>query len=111
MSAFETTYNIIGLSAHAPSDEELEAGAEPLVTVNITPGLMLPMENPQAPGQPIVVPLGQIRYRINGEACIEFGETLINEGQRMPKRSKVDIVSSMAGVDEVADRLARLKAA
>lgn len=111
MSAFETTYNIIGISAHAPTDEELAAGADPLVMVNLTPGLMLPMENPAQPGQPVVIPLGQVRYRISGEASIEFGHTLVAEGERMPKKTHVDIATSMAGVEEVANRLSRLKAA
>lgn len=112
MSAFETTYNIIGISAHGPSVEDVEGGADPLVLVRVTPGLMLPIPNPRNPTQPLIIPIGDVQYRLDRTAAIEFGHNLVEEGERLPlPKPKIDVATSLAGVDAVADRLADLKAA
>lgn len=106
---FDTMLNIMSVTTQAPSPEELDAGADPEVIVSLVPGLVLPLADPGDPHKPIVVPLGQLRFRIDGDASKTIGAKLVEEGERLPARSRVEVATSMAGAEETARRLEELR--
>lgn len=106
---FDTLLNIMSVTTQAPSPEELDAGAEPELIVSLVPGLVLPLADPGNPHQPIVVPMGQLRFRLDGEASVRIGSKLVEDGERIPARSRVEVATSMAGAEEAARRLEELR--
>lgn len=106
---FDTMLNIMSVNTNAPTTEEIDQGANPEVIVTLTPGLMLPIADPSDPTHPVVVPGGNIRFRLDGESAVSIGRKLVEEGERMPKRSRIEVASSLSGAEGAARRLAELK--
>lgn len=100
--------NIMSVNTNAPTPDEIDQGATPEVIVSLTPGLMLPIADPNDPSHPVVVPGGNIRFRLDGDSAVAIGRKLVEEGERMPKRSRIEVASSVASAEEAARRLAEL---
>lgn len=106
---FDTMLNVMSVTTNAPTDEELGDGAEPQVLMTLVPAVALPLADPTDPSRPIVVPVGNLRFRLDGEAAVSIGEKLAEEGRRMPRRSRVEIASSVSAAEEAARRVAELR--
>lgn len=107
MSAFDTTVNVIGTSLAAPSEEQLKTGETPALEIRLTIGQILPFS--AGPGQPpVVAPVGTIRYGLDRDAAIEFFKTGLEEAEKLPPPSKLEVASSLNGIDEAAKNLERI---
>lgn len=102
--------NIMSVTTQGPSQEELDAGANPELIVSLVTGLVLPLADPGNPNQPIVVPAGQVRFRLDGDAAVTIGEKMAEEGKRLPARPRVEVATSLAGAEDAARRLEGLRA-
>lgn len=96
------------MNTTAPTDEELSAGADALLSVSVTSGIALPLVDP-ASGRPLIVPIANISFRVDGDACLAIGTEMVNCGTRMPKPSGLAIVRDLSDADQTAARLRNLR--
>jgi hypothetical protein len=106
---FDAMLNIVSLTPNAPSEEEIAAGAPPEVMVGLVLGLMLPLADPSDPSRPLMVQGGNLRFRLDADSAVAFGKKLVAEGERLPKRSRIEIASSMTNAEQAAERLNSLR--
>lgn len=100
----DLTIQPLGLDISAPEDEQLEAGAPPVVQFVIVAGTTLPFQGPDA--QPIRVPSAQIRFALPKEAALKLAEMAVEQADRLPDQKESDLViaNSLQGVDKVAEQ-------
>jgi len=96
--AFDAVVQPLGVNIISPNPDELQPGQAPEIQVAITIGLMLPFQ--QAPGQPLMVPLGTIRVPFEPGVAKEIGEKMAEEGGKFPPRPNLDIANSLEGLDQ-----------
>lgn len=101
--------NVMSVTTSAPSEEDLANGATPEIIMSLGLGIVLPLADPANPSQPVVVPGGQVRFRLDGEAAEEVGNKMAEEGARLPRRSRLEIASSVSAAEEAARRLESLR--
>lgn len=107
---FDATLNVMSVHTDAPTQEQIDQGANPEVIMSIVPGIVLPLADPANPTEPVVVPGGQFRIRLDGEAAVTIGTRLAEQGKALPpRRPKIEVAASLAGADEAARRLAELR--
>lgn len=106
---FDTMLNVMSVTTQAPTEKELEAGASPELVLSLVPALILPVADPENPNQPIIVPAGHLRFRIDGEAAVSVGRKMIEEGERLPRRPRVEVATSLSGAEDAARRLEGLR--
>lgn len=111
MSAFETTLNVVGTNLGVPSEEALASGeASPVIEIELIVGQVLPFA--AGPGQPpLQVPLGSVRYALGKKPATEFFKSGLKAAEELPeeRQSQLEIATSLDGLDEVNDRLRKLK--
>jgi hypothetical protein len=108
VSAFSAELNVIGTSLGVPTEEQLEAGAEPNLEVNLIIGQTLPFS--PGPGQPpVVAPLGQLTYRLAKDMAVEFFKKGIEAAEDLPEPSKLAVATDLASAEQAAQQLDRLR--
>lgn len=105
--SFDVTLQPMAVDIITPDPENVPAGESPMITQAITIGLVLPFQ--QAPGQPLVVPLGVVRVPFTPGIAKQVGEKMAEDGAKFPEKPNIDIANSLQGVDQVvaADRQMR----
>ncbi len=106
---FDAMLNVMSVNTSAPTDEDIANGAEPMLVISLVPGLMLPLADPNNPSQPIVVPGGNLRFRLDGEAAVAIGQKMVEDGKRLPKRSRIEIASDLTGAEKAAEHMNSLR--
>lgn len=96
--SFDTTIQPLGLDLGSNDPDSLEPGEEGLITLSITSGLMIPIQ--VQPGQPLVVPDGVYRLPLTPDLARELGEKLIEESAKFPDKPKIDVATSLEGLDQ-----------
>lgn len=101
---FDITLTVGPPSLTIPDSDNLEPGrpvfleaAFPVVQVIPGPG-----------GQPVPMAVGNCRIPIERDTAIQFGRTLVEEAEKLPKTSKLDIASSISEVEKAAQRMEQL---
>lgn len=105
--AFDVTLQPMAVDLITPDPEKVSADEPPQITLAVTVGLVLPFQ--QAPGQPLVVPLGVVRIPFSPGIAKQVGEKLAEDGAKFPEKPNIDIANTLQGVDQVvaADRKLR----
>lgn len=96
--SFDVTLQPLSVNIGAPDPDSLEPGQEAEITFAITVGLMLPFQ--QAPGQPVVVPLGMVRIPLSPGASRDIGKSMVEAGEKFPDRPNLAVAQSLEGVDQ-----------
>lgn len=91
-----------GATVSYPSQEQIDAGANPELIVTLVTGLTLPIADPSDPSSPLVVPGARFRLRFDGEDAVTVGKQMIAGGETLPKRSRIPVASSLAEAEQVA---------
>lgn len=108
MSAFDTTINVVGTNLGVPTEEAIKAGEPPTIEIELVVGQVLPFA--AGPGQPpLQVPLGRIKYTLNKETAVEFFKRGLEAAEGLPDASKLEIATSLDGIDNVAAQLRDIK--
>lgn len=106
---FDAMLKVLSVNTSAPTDEEIAAGAVPMVVVTLTTGLALPFADPQDPGKPMVIPDASYRFHLDGDVCAAIGSKMVEAGKRLPKPSRLLTASSLAGAEDVAAQINSLR--
>lgn len=106
---FDTMLNVLSVTTSGPSEDDVANGADPHIVVSVLTGMALPLADPANPGQPLVVPGGQVRFRLDGDAAVAIGTKLAEQGAALPKRPRIEIAQSLAGAEQAAERIASLR--
>jgi hypothetical protein len=96
MSAFDMQVNVMAIGVQAPSEEAQQQGHTQLEVV-LTLAQIFPTPQGQMP-----IPLGTVRFPLSGEDAINVGKQFIEEGEKLPKTSDIQIASDIKGVDQIA---------
>lgn len=96
--AFDVTLQPLTVNILAPDPEQLAPDETAQILFAVTVGLQLPFE--QAPGQPIVVPLGMVRIPFAPGVSVEIGKSMVENGERFPDKPSIDIARSLDGLDQ-----------
>lgn len=108
MSAFDATLNVVGTSIGAPTEEQLAQGAPSALELSLQIGQQLPFS--QGPGHPpVVAEFGTLRFGLDRDTAIEFFSKGLEAAQALPAKKPIEIASNLQGVEEAAERLAKLK--
>lgn len=104
---FDISIQAVGLDVAAPNEEQLEAGAPPLLNFVIAAGLQLPIGDPNNAGQPLVVPAGQIRFVLPKAVSLDYAKAIIESAEKIPdlKESDLIIANSLQGADKLAQQM------
>jgi hypothetical protein len=97
MSAFDMQVNVMAIGVSAPTEEEQQQGRTQLDVV-----LTLAQLFPTPQGQAMPIPLGTVRFPLGGEDAINVGRQFIEEGEKLPKTSDIQIASDIKGVEQIA---------
>lgn len=104
----EVKLNAIGVGADAPDQEAIKNGADPYLSVQVVGAVYLPFE--VAPGQgPLPAPAVAVKFQLTKEAALKLRDQITEKAESLPNKSVLDVASSMDGLDEQAQALARLK--
>lgn len=112
MSAFETSLNVVATDVATPTEEALEEGAPPILEVNLVVGLAIPV--PQGGQMGLAqIGIGKYTYALPKEAAVEFFKKGLEAAEALPdeQRSKIEIATSLDGVDKVQEQIDHLKGA
>lgn len=103
---FDVSIQAVGLDVAAPDEEQLEAGAPPLLNYIIVAGLGLPFQNPQD-GQPLRVPMAQVRFVLPKDVSLEYAETIVEQSDKLPdvKESDLIIANNLQGAEQLAKQM------
>lgn len=93
---FDVTVQPLGVSIATPPDG---AGAE--LEVIVAAGIFLPFDT--GTGQPLPVPVAQIRFPMGRDFALKYAESLKTEAEKLPKQSDIAVASSLQGIDRIAD--------
>jgi hypothetical protein len=93
MSAFDSTWQTLGVSVGVPEDD---GPLELMLTV----GNALP-----TPQGPVPIPLGVHRFVFTREQAISLFEKGLEEAQKMPKKSDIVTATNMSSVEKVAENI------
>lgn len=102
---YDLTLLALAVNTTAPSDEDISDGADALLLMSVTSGIALPYSDPSHMGRPIVVPVAQVRFRLDGDACIAIGTEMVTCGNRMPRPSGLEIVRDLSDAERAAANL------
>jgi hypothetical protein len=103
---FDVSLNAIGIDAVAPDEEQIEAGAPPLVNLVVAAGTPLPFAGPDQ--QPIVVPTAQFRFNLTKEIALQYAEAIVNAADKLPdapKESDLVIAKDPAAANRLAEQM------
>src|SRR5206468_1147823 len=98
---FEIALTPLQFRAVAPTDEEIASGAAPEIRMLIFAGIYLPIAQPGT-NQPLAVPAATISFAMSKDDAAEIGAKLQAEAARLPSKAKIEVASSLAGVDHAA---------
>jgi hypothetical protein len=110
MNALDISLTVLSAGLSVPSEEQLAAGADPVLEVALHVGIPLPFS--QGPGQPpMIAPLAVVRYKMDRDAAVDFFGTAKEEAEKLPKPSQIQTASAadLANAAAVAKRLEDLK--
>lgn len=110
MSAYDSSFNIIGTSLAAPSEEALAQGATPYIEVSFTIGQALPIENPDNPGEALRVPAGMHRYKFSRSQAIDFFTAGLEQAEKLSEEKKANILvaNDLGAVERAAAEISRI---
>lgn len=100
MPAHHTRLSIIQAAIVGP--EEGKENETDSIKLILTSGTPLPVS---ADGtNPIVVPIGTYEAELSGDVAVQLGEKLVEEGQKIPKKSAIETASNLSGVEQLAQQ-------
>lgn len=102
---YEVSLHALAINTHAPTDEELSAGADPFMLMSVISGIALPFADPTSTGRPLFVPMANFRFQVDSSACAAIGVEMTACGERMPKPSGLEIVRDLSDAEHAAARL------
>lgn len=88
-----------------PSDEEIEAGAEPGIELHLPVGIPVPV----GPSQAIGAPLGMLTVKLNKTEAKEFFEQGVDTVNNLPDPKPKSDIMIASNVNEVAQQAEKLK--
>lgn len=104
----EVSLTVLGVRAEAPTEEALKGGADPEIFVQVIGATFLPFE--AAPGQgPMPVPSVAVKFALSKESALKLGKKLVEQGEKLPNKARIDIAQNLSGVDEAQEVLDGLK--
>jgi hypothetical protein len=100
----EISINTLAVDAEAPTEEQIEAGAPPLVAMQLVGGSALPLADPNNPQRPVQFPSIAINVPLNKESALSLSKLLAEKAGSLPSAPSGKIIqaSSMADVAQVA---------
>lgn len=111
---FEISLNALGVDAEVPTTEQQDAGAPPMVQVQVVGGSALPLGDPQNPGRPMMFPSAAVSFALNRDAALGFAKLLTEKAEALPEErptaGHIVTAQSMAEATQVAaahDRLTK----
>lgn len=97
----------IAIDAAAPDEQAREIGIPSQVTVSVTAGLVLPFA--QAPGQPVIAPLGNVQFALSKKDALESARRIEEAANELPDESDLVIANDVNQADQFADQLGKFK--
>lgn len=96
MSAFDAKIRVaeVGIQLNRESEDELALEAEMILGVMAVA--------PVGPGQAIPVPLGTLRVPLDKNSVVSLGEQFTKAAEQMKEPSKLEVASSLEGVEQAA---------
>lgn len=97
----EVTLDAMGISATAPTDEELDQGQPAEINMTVIGGMYLPFAGPDK--RPMQAPVMATRFTLDRETARKIGEALVNEANRLPSKPNIAVASDLSGVKQAVE--------
>lgn len=107
MTAFDANITVGGLDLAVPGEEALKNGVHPHVEVILT--VVQPLPIAQGPGQPLIVPLGNLKFPIGRDQAVEFFKKGLEAAEGLPPESKLEIASDLTAAEQAAQQMQAMR--
>jgi hypothetical protein len=103
VTAFDATVTVGGLDLAVPNEEALKNGVRPHVEVILT--IVQPLPIAKAPGEPVIAPLGTLKFPIARDQAVEFFRQGLEQAEQLPAESKLEISNDLSAAHQAAEAL------
>lgn len=100
----EISLNTLAVDVESPTTEQLDAGAPPLLVMQVVGGSALPLADPSNPNRPVQFPSVAFNAPLNKESALSLSKLLAEKAADLPEApsGKIITASSMHDAAQVA---------